>query len=167
MYLLLGLMAQKAIMMISATGNSAMRQLRAITFIELLLVIAIIGILTGISISTFRKTFEHLQLRSFSRELQTFMNYLSQRSIVEGKPIYLNIDNEQRQYWAKIKDAQNRLKTYKIPAGITIEAEEKQIIFYPDGDIDKITINLAGFDEQKVTLTTKGVFGSVKLQSQE
>ena len=155
--------------MILATGNcvAGRKTHSAITFIELLLVIVIIGILIGISTPSFRKTFNHLRLNSFSRELQTFMNYLRQRSIVEGKLIYLNIDNDTREYWAKVKDVKNRLRTYKIAAEIRIEAEQKQIIFYPDGNIDKVTIDLIGSDNQKITLTTKGVFGGVKLQSQE
>lgn len=144
-----------------------MRQLRAITFIELILVIVIIGILIGVSLPRFRNTFNDLQLNGFSRELQASMNYLRQRSIVEGKIIYLNIENDNREYWAKIKDQDYRLKTYKIPAQIRIEAEQEQIIFYPDGNIDKVTINLFGFDNQSITLTTRGVFGGVKIQSQE
>jgi len=144
-----------------------MRQLRAITFIELILVIVIIGILIGVSLPRFRNTFNDLQLNGFSRELQASMNYLRQRSIVEGKIIYLNIDNDNREYWAKIKGEENRLKTYKIPAQIRIETEQEQIIFYPDGNIDKVTINLCGFDNQSIALTTRGVFGGVKIQSQE
>jgi len=155
--------------MISATGNcvAERRTHSAITFIELLLVIVVIGILIGISVPRFRKTFNHLQLDSFSRELQTFMNYLRQRSIVEGKLIYLNIDSDTGEYWAEVKDVKNRLRTYKIPTKIRIETQQKQIIFYPDGSIDKVTIGLIGSDNQKVTLTTKGVFGGIKLQSQE
>jgi len=155
--------------MILATGDyvAERRIHNAVTFIELLLVIVIIGILIGISVPRFRKTFNHLQLNSSSRELQASMNYLRQRSIVEGKPIYLNIDSDTGEYWAEVKDVKNRLRTYRVPIEIRIEAEQKQIIFYPDGSIDKVTISLIGSDNQNVTLTTKGVFSGIKLQSQE
>ena len=150
--------------MILATGK-----IKGLTFIEILFVIIIIGILTGISLPQFRKTFNTLQLNSFSREFQAFMNYLCQRSIVEGKIIYLNIDidNGKREYWAQVKGEINRLKTYKVPDQMKIETQQKQIMFYPDGSIDKTTIKLINPDNRYVNLTTKGVFGGVKLQSQE
>jgi len=153
--------------MTSATGKGLWRPWRAITLIELALVILVIGILIGITLPSFRKTFNQLQLNSFSREFQVLMQYLRQRSIVEGKIIYLNIDSENRQYWTKIRDMENRLKTYRLPEGVTLSSEQKQVAFYPDGNIDKTTIIISGPDNNNITLTTKGVFGGVKLQAQE
>lgn len=147
--------------MIPLTGN------RAITFLELLLVTVVIGILIGISIPNFRKTFNSLQLNSFARDLQSFMNYLYQRSIVEEQIVTLSIDNEKKEYWAKSETDTRRLKTYRIPDEIKIETEEPVIIFYPDGTIDKATLKIIDSDSQSVTLTTEGVFGGVKLQNQQ
>lgn len=146
---------------------------KAFTFIELFIVIIIIGILIGISLPSFKKTFNNLQLNSFSQEIQAFMNYLHERSIVEGKIIYFNIDNEKKEYWAKIKDTKARLRTYFLPRGIDIEiikkadTDNKQIIFYPDGQIDKVSIKIAGPDKQGIILTTEGMFGKIKIQPQE
>lgn len=147
--------------MISPTGR------KALTFVELLFVVAIIGIVAGISLPRFRKTFDNLRLNAVSQELQSFINYLSQRAIVEGEVIYLNIDDGNKEYWAWLKDRKDRLKTYQIPAQIRIEVEQEQILFYPDGTIDKVTIKLINPDNRYVSLTTKGVYGGIKLQSQE
>lgn len=147
--------------------------LNAITFIELLLVIIIIGILIGVSIPSFRKTSNRLQLENSARQLQTVMNYLHQRSIIEQKIILLNIDNEKKEYWAQIKDTSTPLKTYPIPSDIFIEiikksdTDNKQILFYPDGQIDKITIKLTNREKETISLTTEGVYGGVKMVSQE
>jgi len=99
------------------------------------------------------------------------MNYLHERSIIEGKIIYFYIDGEENEYWAQIKDQEEKLKTYKIPDGIEIKevdypADDKRIIFYPDGRIDKVSIGLENRYKQEVVLTTKGVFGGVKLLPQ-
>jgi prepilin-type N-terminal cleavage/methylation domain-containing protein len=139
---------------------------RAVTFIELLFVIVIIGILVGISLPNFKKTFNSLELNTFARELQTFMNYLNQRAIVERKIIYLNIDGEKKEYWAQFKDAQERLKSYPIPEELKIEAAQMQIIFYPDGTIDQVNLKIINRDSQCVNLTTRGLYGGVKLQTQ-
>lgn len=140
---------------------------KGLTFIEILFVVIIIGILIGISLPNFRKDFNSLRLNSFSRELQSLMNYLHERSVVEGKTIYLNIDNDKKEVWANIQDTQNRLKTLSLPDTIKLETEKKQILFYPDGEIEKVTIEVVNLDNQKIILTTKGVFSGVKLLLQE
>jgi Tfp pilus assembly protein FimT len=151
--------------MISATGRRLSFP-RAITFIELLIVISIIAVLIGVSIPLARKTFSALQLRSLSRELQSFMNYLQERSIVEGKIIYLNVDNSTRQYWAQIRDQANRLKTYRIQGEIVIEADKNPVAFYPDGNSDKVTLKLSNPQNDSLILTNIGVFGGIKIQPQ-
>lgn len=165
-------MVLKATAMTLAIGSGAKRIAHnALTFIEILLVIIIIGILIGIALPSFRKTFNNLQLNNFSRELQSFMNYLHERSIVEGKIIYLNIDNELREAWAQMKDKDTdkdiRLKTLRLPDKIKIETQNYQILFYPDGSIDKLTLDVVNQDSQKITLTTQGVYGGVKILAQE
>lgn len=155
--------------MISAITAKSKVFLTGYTFIEVFIVIIIIGILVGISLPNLKRSFNELQINSFTRQLQGFMNYLHERSIVEGKIIYLDIDKENKEYWAKIKEAEGRLKTYPIPQGIDIElnkkvdSENKEIIFYPDGTIDKVTVRISNRDKQ-IILTTEGSFGKVKAQ---
>jgi len=147
--------------------HSAQRTAQAaFTFIELLLVIAIIGILTAVSLPSLKKTFNNLELNNFSGELQALANYLRERSIVEGAVIYLKIDNENREVWAQIKEASGRLKTLQFPEGIRIESENNQVTFFPDGEIDKVRISVVSLDGQKITLTTIGVYGGFKILPQ-
>ena len=145
--------------MTSVTGK------RSVTFIELILVIGIIVILAGISIPLFRGTFSNLELDAFARELQGTMNFLRQRAIVEGRVILFNIDTDRQEYWAQIQDESARLKTYRIPAEIRLECENKEIAFYPDGDIDKVDMKITHQNNRSFILTTKGVFGGVKILS--
>ncbi len=140
---------------------------RAFTLIELLFVIVIMGILAGIALPNLRKAFNNLQLNNFSAELDSSMNYLRQRSIVDANIIYLVIDNEKKEYWVVLQGNIKRLKTYKVPEGITIETQQKEVAFYPDGSIDKVTISLSNADKQRVVLTTEGIFDGVKVQAQQ
>lgn len=152
----------------NSENNGAMVvKTRGFTFVEILLVIALIGLMVGISAPRFKKTFNALQLQTFSAKLQAYMNYLRERSIVEGEILLLTIDPEKKECWVKIKDAPDRLKTYFLPGGINISATQKEVCFYPDGTIDKVTIKLFSPESRTIILTTEGVFSGVKLQPQE
>ena len=150
------------------------------TFIELLVVILIIGILVGVSLPSLKGTLQKTQLNSFAREVQSFMNYLHQCAIVEGKIVTFWVKNDSKLYGAEIiidKDNpdKNWVKKYPIPEGIGIEVVKKNntenpdILFYPDGNIDKVTltITVGGSSKNSIALTTEGVFGGVKLQTKK
>jgi Tfp pilus assembly protein FimT len=149
--------------MTSATGK------RSFTFIELLFVVILIGVLIGVSLPNLKKAFNNLELNSFSSQLQTFINYLDERAVVEGKIIYLYIDNDQKWCLARFKEEQTTLKKYTIPARIQIglDNREDKIAFYPDGTIDKVDIELTTADNAAVTLTTKGVYGKARLKAKQ
>jgi type II secretory pathway pseudopilin PulG len=143
--------------------TSAFSAKRGLTFIEILFVIILTGILIGVSIPRFRKSFDSLELNSFSRELQSFMNYLSERAIVDGEPIYLYFEVDKKLAWAKSGQEEGKLKTIKIPEEIELGLEKGAVAFYPDGKIDKVTITLTNRSNKEVTLTTKGIASGVKI----
>lgn len=137
---------------------------RGFTFIELLCVVIIISIATTVSLPRINNYLNNLELNSFSRDLQAVINYLCQRAVVERKIIYLDIDDDNKQYWAYDLGGSNVLKKCRIPAGIKVASGQKQIMFYPDGAVDKINIKLINRDNQAVNLTSKGVFCGAKLE---
>ena len=139
---------------------------KGFTLIEILFVVIILSILIGFSMPQLKKTYENLELNNFARELQSYMNYLCEQAIVTGETIYLTIDNGNKKYWASVTGDKNRLKTATIPDDIKLETQQKQIAFYPDASIDKVIIKVSNASNQYLSLTTKGVFGSVKIQTQ-
>ncbi|MFH1458642.1 MAG: prepilin-type N-terminal cleavage/methylation domain-containing protein [Candidatus Omnitrophota bacterium] len=140
---------------------------KGFTLIEFLLVIIITSILITVSLPKLRSSFDDFRLKNFAGELQIFMTYLKERSIVEGRVIYLNIDNENRRLWAQIKDEPRPLKALILPQGLSLESGKEQVLFYPDGQIDNITLAVMNADGRRMSLTTKGVFGGVKILTQE
>ena len=135
----------------------------AFTFIELIFVILIVGVLIGISVPNLKQFSGSLQIEGFSSQLQGFINYLRERSIVERKNIYLYVG--EKEYEAKIEGETQSLKTYAIPKDIKVEIEKEsqQVSFYPDGSIEPVRIKLSNRNNQKITLTTEGVFGGAKI----
>lgn len=137
---------------------------RGFTLLELLFVVAIMGVLISVSLPQFKKNFNVAQLNSFSKDLQGLMNYAHERAVVDGKIYFLNVDNDKREYWIIAKADTLRLKTYRVPEGISLEPDKNEILFYPDGNIDQVDIKVFDRDRRSVTLTTKGIYGGVKLQ---
>lgn len=148
--------------MISAIGNDK----KGLTFIELFIVILIIAILAGISIPSFKRTFDNLQLNSFAKDTQSLMNYLQQRSKVENRVIALRMSPEDRKLSASYLDDAKIIKTSVIPQGVSININQDQILFYPDGSMDKVNINLSNQYNNKIVLTTKGVFNAISIQQE-
>gem|GEM_PF-2057026 len=146
----------------------AVKERSAFTMVELLIVAIIIGVLIGVAIPRISRSFNTMQLNVFSGRLQSFLNYLRDRSVVEGKVLLFHIELDtkvsKKEYWAKAKDDKVKIKTVGIPDEIIVEADKVDTLFYPDGTIDKITIKITNRDKESVTLTTEGVFGEVKVK---
>lgn len=134
------------------------------TFIELVLVVAIIGVLVGVSIPNLKVKYYDIMLHNSSRQMQAFMNYLSQRSVAQGEAICLAIDKEKNEYSARLKAQENSFKTQHLPRHIAIESDKEEICFYPDGKITGVDIKLSIAAGMSISLTTKGVLGGVKMR---
>lgn len=148
--------------MISGIGR------RAFTFIELLFIVIIIGVLVAVSLPNLRKSFNSLELNNAAQQMEAVINYTRERAIIEQEPIYFAIDNVNKEYWIKKSGEENRFKTYPFPESIRIEKDiEGEIVFYPDGRIDNVTITLTSADNKAVILTTKGIYGGVKVEGNE
>jgi Tfp pilus assembly protein PilE len=139
----------------------------ALTFIELMLVVLIIGVLAGVTLPRFGRSINNLRLNDFASRLKEQINYWHERAIVERKPVVLNIDPVSSEYWVRFSGSQERLNSYQVPSGLNMQAEQQQVVFNPDGSIDKITIKIINSDKQEINLTTQGVFGGVKVLSGE
>ncbi|KPK97217.1 MAG: hypothetical protein AMJ95_10180 [Omnitrophica WOR_2 bacterium SM23_72] len=149
--------------MTSATGE----RYKSFTLIEFLLVIIITAVLITVSLPHLRNSFDEFRLNNFSSELQLFMTYLKDRSIVEGKVVALTVDNENQKLWAKFKDDKRTLRSLSLAQGLFLDSTQKQVFFYPDGQIDSVTLTLMNAQGKKIILTTKGVFGGIKILSQD
>lgn len=138
-----------------------------ITFIELLLVILLVVILAGVSYPVLRNNFYGMQLPVFSKRLQALFIHLRERAIVERKVVYLTFEDSNKKYRVNIGNESRTIETFSVPEKVNVETEQEQIAFYPDGSIDKVTINLISPGQAGVNLTTKGVFEGVRFETQQ
>ncbi len=136
------------------------------TFLELLIVITLLGILTALSIPQFKQSAENMQLSSTAQQLQSYINFLIQRSVVETVPIRMILDTEKNSYRAQKEQDTRYFQDFRLPSGIKIAADKQDVFIYPDGTIDKVTITLTNKQNKSATLTTQGVFGGTKIKTQ-
>lgn len=146
--------------------SQKLRSAAGVTFIELLLVILLVGILAGVSYPLLRYNFYGTQLPVFSKRMQATFMQLRERAIVEKKVVYLTFEEGNKKYRINIGNESRMIESFVVPEKISVETEQEQIAFYPDGTIDKVTINLLSPGRAAVNLTTKGVFEGVRFETE-
>ncbi|MCM8797231.1 MAG: prepilin-type N-terminal cleavage/methylation domain-containing protein [Candidatus Omnitrophica bacterium] len=144
----------------------------AFTFIELLIVIIIIGVLSVLAVPRFKNTFDSLQLRDSAKDIYYLLQYLQASAVAQSKIFCLNIDTEhgrfQAVYWEGeegFKNLENRFgKVYSVPNGINVTVspvDKTNICFYPDGNTDKTTITFENKQKDVVSLSVKGTTNEI------
>lgn len=146
---------------------------RGITFIELLLVILIIGVLAGVSVPQFRKTLDNFELENFTKDIFFLCRYLQGSAIGQGKIYCLNIDRDKAEFRATVKvgtdfkPAEGRFGRVYRAQGVTsvslFPVDRTAVYFYPDGSIDNVTITFENKEAQKNSLVIAGVSGVIKI----
>ncbi len=152
--------------MISATK-------RGLSFVELLIVITIVGILTAAAVPRFKKTYDRFEFENFSQNIYYLTQYLQNSAIVEKKIYYLNIDQAKAEFVAKylengeIKALTGRFaKVFKAPetVRVSLEPEVDYICFYPNGKIDGLLIIFTDRFEKKIIIDTRKINNDIQTQ---
>lgn len=149
---------------------------RAITFIELLVVVIILSVFIGVSAPQFRKSFEGFEAENFIKNIYYLASYLQNSAISQGRIYCLNIAPGEGKFWVtnKIGDRfepskERFTKASQAPGGLKIsfvpdKAEQASIYFYPDGSVEQITIAFEDKYSKKVYLDIKGTMGGIKIR---
>ena len=147
------------------------------TFIELLMVIVILGIFVAMATPNFRNTYLELELSSQARSLAKFLTYAQERAVVEGKAYRFEIDPVQRRYWltverelesedgthfARIEGRYGRI--VKLPSGISVAADKEKILFSPDGSSDSFSLSLRDQEGRELVLKNGKPIGVVHVE---
>lgn len=124
-----------------------------LTLIELTLVTLILLTLVGLSIPIYKKTFSNLSARNASFNISKLINYAQEMAILERKNYKIIFDFQKNRYqllemdgsakpdvYKKIKNRYGRL--FKLPQGITLNGNRKEMLFYPDGHCDELKVNV-------------------------
>jgi Tfp pilus assembly protein FimT len=147
---------------------------QAVTFIELLVIVVIIGFLASLAVPNFRKTFDNLELENYSRDIYYLDRFLREASAASANVHCLNIDLDKGEiratsrHGAEFQPVSGRLgRIYKAPAGATIAVEppdKTNVYFYPDASADNAKILFENKHKKRITLAIQGANSAIQIQ---
>ena len=98
---------------------------RAFTLIELILVMALITIVVGVSMPSLKGFFKGRDLDSEARRFLSLTRYGASRAVAEGIPVELYVDTAQKLYGLRAQagflEQDTKRVEYKLPAEISFE----------------------------------------------
>ena len=142
---------------------------KGFTFLEVLIVIIVLGVIASFSIPRFHETFNNLQLKMAAYDLAQFFRYAqgeairdghTHKIVLEGQAYWLMKENDDEEF-ERISSRWG--KTNLINNSIEVISEKNEIYFYPEGRIDRVEINLKR-GEKTYILTTQERQGYVEIQ---
>ena len=146
------------------------------TLIELVLVILLISILTGLSTPLFRRTFSDILLRNAAFDMSKLINYAQEMAIIDKLSYKLNLELEKNEYRLTRRNIAGEAtsfetikgrygKVYSLPGDMELDCDKEEVLFYPDGRSDEVEIEIR--DKKKGTgrkLTVKGFGAQLEIE---
>ena len=140
------------------------------TFVELVIVISLIVMITGLATVRFMKSYEGRSSEQLTKELTTYLRYLQFRAIEEGLVHKLEstdddkglVAYEQGEKWDKFSEIQTpfskRLSQFHE---FSVDFQNGDVIyFFPDGSMTKNKLWIVRGTEREETLEIKNRIGS-------
>ena len=115
---------------------------RAFTFLEIIIVMAIIAVLCAAAFPRATRQLAALQADSFAKRLLALCSYASNRAVVEQNITLLSVDD--RKNTVSLSCGGKRYRDFAIPDGIRVELGKPDAVFYPDGTNEKFRLNVTG-----------------------
>jgi prepilin-type N-terminal cleavage/methylation domain-containing protein len=164
--------------MMSPTGiaKNKLRSERAFTLIELIFVILLVSVITGLSTPVFKRTAADFEIRSVARRIAQSAQYAQEMAILERVVYKLNLDTEKSSLRlmkndgttgraAAYRNADGRYgKVFSLPGDLQISCALRELFFYPDGRCDEARISLAGKNGEVSDIWIKGFVNQIEIE---
>jgi len=161
-----------------------MNKKNGFTYLELIVVILVIAVLSSVTLPSMRGVFTGSKLKTTARELYTMLKYAQGAAIFQRKIVELRIDTAQNKYKLflgdegekKIRDKKySRIESVvQLPREVVFatvdtfvttkkKQELKSILFYPDGSSSGGAITLKGKNNRTFSIFIYPSTGFVEL----
>ncbi|MCD6287839.1 MAG: prepilin-type N-terminal cleavage/methylation domain-containing protein [Candidatus Hydrogenedentes bacterium] len=156
------------------------------TLLELITVIIVLGILSGVMVPMFRDSFTNLQVRDATKNFIATIRFAQAQAIVQGVEYRVCLGENNRRYWVirqtdpaddidkfeMVKSEALRtttfpdslqVRTVSAPKGEFADENIKYIPCYPNGRIGQARIVIVGSDKETYTIRTTTRMAGVQL----
>ena len=151
-----------------------MLQFRGFTFVEIILVVVVLGVLAAVAVPALSGSYRNLLVQNTAQDMAALMRYAQSRAITQDAEILLVFDQRRRSYRLKSltssdgsldANAQDAIprrwgRTFRVPEELTVEIENQEIGFFPDGRISKARICICR-EDTCLTVSTREQRGRV------
>jgi prepilin-type N-terminal cleavage/methylation domain-containing protein len=107
-----------------------LRKHNGFTFVELTVVIIIIGIMMSVTVPRFGSMFSKASLGAAARRLAGTMGYLRNAAAKEGRSYFLNIDLETHEFWVTV--VSEGADPYLINQGGFVDPQDEELSGYEE-----------------------------------
>ena len=147
------------------------------TFVEIILVILMMGVIAAMAIPNFSRTYLRFQLQQCTEDLAYLMRYAQSRAVAKGQMVRLEFDSEFRHYRLTQNNADDSFadaeqnfiniagrlgRKVNIPQEIRVETSDPLVYFYTDGNMEKQRIYIC-LKEHCQTVSTQEQRGFVQV----
>jgi len=150
------------------------RKIRSFTFIELFIVIIIIGVASAVAFPRFKNTFGRFELKNFAKDIYFLSRFLQDSAVSQGKTYFLAVNIESGQLQAltlentEFKNLSGRFaKVYQAPRGVEVSldpAADQGVYFYSDASTGKASLVFENQNNDKLSLIFSGVSGGIQVK---
>jgi len=150
---------------------------KGFTFLEILMVVMILGIIVAMATPRFRESYIDLQLKSQAKSLAKFLTYAQERAIFDKRIYRFEVSPDKARYWLTREETggeegtfnfvqiQGRYgRRFEFPEGISLGFEKESILFYPDGSADVFTLSLKNQEGKELVLKNGTRFGYIQIE---
>ena len=164
------------------------KRARGFTLVELLLVLAILVVLTGIAVPRLNKSVRGKQLEEAADEMALVIRLARAESVHRKLKVRFTFDEEEQAYWLSVQNPEHSFREQFVPFGDSFlherrclpkgvrmgsfaargaEVEFKDLIFSPDGVGEVCELRLVGAGNRCAMITIGAWFDEVQVTIEE
>lgn len=139
---------------------------RGFTLLELLLILAMLALVSGLAMPSIGRGIDALQVRTEVARLVAFLRYGRQQAITKGRPHSVVIDPVNHQYALRASGEEAPLLSRAFHPSLKVSGDPLTVTFMPQGLSSGATVQVVGARGRAYMVTVDPVSGRVVSRAQ-